>query len=92
MLLPLLLGSRPQFSGNGPTILLHEGDWEVFTDKVINSIVKLECDETDGKDLRSVIELNGVPIKLEGPRKVRVAYVKRGSEDFISVYARLVSV
>jgi len=83
-MLPLLLGSRPQFSGKGPVVSLAKGRWEIFTDRVVSSKLKLML--IDG-DLPTERELTKESIFIEGGR-VQVVYITRGNEDYISVYAR----
>lgn len=85
MMIPLLLGARPQFSSRGPVVSLHDGNWEIFTDRVVSS--KLELHRSVGGD-SSKYALNGVAIRILGPCVVQVFFLSRGNEDYVSVYAR----
>lgn len=89
MRLPLILGARPQFSVKGPTVMVPEGAWEIVTENMRDT--KLRLDLSFGNDLQQSFEINGTGERhsFMGLCRAQLTFVHRGSEDYVSVFAEL---
>jgi hypothetical protein len=84
MRFPLLIGARPRFVKQGPTVPLGEGKWFITADHRDSRIAV--CHAFSSKPFAL---LNGKPLEMLGPVKIFIMILAIGTEDEINAYAEL---
>ncbi len=85
----LLAGARPQNVTKGPKCRLGDALWEVSARGVKDTILRLVADFPQRGQV--LYDMNGTPVRVEGPCFVTVEVVSVGSEECITVDAKEVS-
>lgn len=85
----LIIGARPSFTEGKqfPTVPLGEGSWQFKTENHLDSLVTIFI---ESEQLTGPIELNGASKLFNGPLKATAKIEKRGTENYINVFAELI--